>query len=216
MEDLIFRVEDFEGPLDLLVYLVRRKKMDIRNVQISVLADEFMSYIDRMRRLDLNVSADFMATASYLMDLKSKALLPHLSAEEKRELEEKKERLVETIERYGKIKELVDEIAKRDFKPRYPVRVLPRPNFDLEKVKDLVEGVVKTVEIKERVYRIKSEGIGVDEMMERIMRSEFPIILSELFSRFESRYEMVVALLAILELLSVGRLKYEDGRLVLP
>ncbi len=213
MENLVFRVENFEGPLDLLVYLVRKKKMDIRDIPISQLADEFIEYTSKMRELDLNVSADFMATASYLMDLKSRALLPHLSAEEKKEFEEKREKLVEMIERYERVKTTVEEFFERDVKPRFPVRVTPAPNFKIEKLREVIESVIGSLRVKEKVYRIKREGLSVEDMMNRIMELEFPVDIEEIFKGIRNRYEFVIALLAILELLNMGRLRYEEGRL---
>ena len=212
---MIFRVENFEGPLDLLVYLVKRKKMDIRDIPISQLADEFIEYMESLERADIDLSADFMSTASFLMEMKSKALLPRLSEDEKEEFEEKKERFMKLIENYAKVKEIVEDLTEEDVKPRFPVRVLPRPRFDNERIKNVIESVVNSVKLKERVYRVKRESIGIEEAVERILELDFPVELMEIFEGVRSRYEFVVILLAVLELLSVGKLRYEDGKLVI-
>ncbi|MDK2898586.1 MAG: segregation and condensation protein, partial [Thermotoga sp.] len=82
--ELVFKLPVFEGPLDLLLYLVRKKKVDIRQVPISQLADEFVEYLEHMKRLDMKITSDFLEMASTLMELKSKLLIPRVREEEKR------------------------------------------------------------------------------------------------------------------------------------
>ena len=79
MEQLIYKIETFEGPLDLLLSLIAKNKMNIEDIQISVICDQYMQYINTMQSLDINLSADFIVMASELMYIKSKILLPKMS-----------------------------------------------------------------------------------------------------------------------------------------
>ncbi len=84
---LIFTLPEFEGPLDLLLFLVRKHRVDIRSIPITVIADEFIAHIEKMKSLDMVVTSDFLLMASTLLQMKSKALLPRLSPKEAQELE---------------------------------------------------------------------------------------------------------------------------------
>lgn len=213
MAELVFRIEFFEGPLDLLVHLVRSKKVDVREIPISTLADEFMSYMRQMEELDIKLSAEFFSTASHLMYLKSKALIPKLSEGEKKKFEEEKEKLYEMIERYSKIKDLVEKMSKGDMRSGYPVRVDRAFGIVDEVVSEMVKAAVESVKVRERVYRIRMEGLSVEEAMERIMGMDFPADPKEVFAAAESKYELIVLVLAVLELIKIGKLLYENGRL---
>ena len=214
MAELVFRTEAFEGPLDLLVYMVKSKKVDVREIPISVLADEFLEYMKKMEELDIQLSSEFISTASYLMYLKSKALLPRVMEEEKEEFEREKEKFYETIELYSRVKEIVNEVEKRGKKSRYPVRV-DRVYGVVDKfVSEALKAAVKSVNLKSKVYKIKREEISLDDMMDRILSEEFPLEIEEIVKRAKSRYELVVMIVAILELIKMGEILYENGRLV--
>jgi len=202
--------------LDLLVFLVKQKKVDIKSIPISVLADEFIDYMQKMERLDINLSSDFMVTASYLMKLKSKALLPRISEEEKKMLEDEKERLYELIEAYARVKEMVRSIERKEIKPRFPVRISRTfGKMDFRMVK-AIKAVVDGMKVREKVYRIKAESLSVEEMMEKLLNEDYPQSIEEILSKAKTRYELVIILLAILELIRLGKLVYERGMVLLP
>ena len=71
------RIENFEGPFDLLLYLVSRQKVDIGSISISEIADQYLAEIERMRRLDLDVASDFLLVAATLLEIKAQSLIPH-------------------------------------------------------------------------------------------------------------------------------------------
>jgi len=209
--ELVFKLPVFEGPLDLLLFLVRKKKLDIREIPISQLADEFLEYLDRMRKMDVRITSDFLEMASTLMELKSKSLLPRMSEEERTEMERKKEELYRRVELYTKVKEVLEKMRQQDnvFRRR-PVTL--RNRFfsgleDLESLARVVGRIVEEEKLKERVHRISRETLSVEEMMEEIFEeikgeeSVFTIL-----SRSKSVYELAVRLLAILELLKLERL----------
>ncbi len=208
---MIFRFQEFEGPLDLLLHLVKKKKVDVRDIPISQLADEFINYMNQMKALDIDLNSDFMVTASYLMELKSRALLPKITEEEKKAFEEEKERLYEMIEAYAKVKELVRELERKDVKPIFPIRVSRIYGKIDTKMMKAIKAAIENAKIKEKVYKIRAEGLSVEEMMERILKLEFPVGIGDILSGAKSRYELVVILLAVLELIKIGKLHYKGG-----
>ncbi|MCD6449648.1 MAG: segregation/condensation protein A [Thermotogaceae bacterium] len=214
MEELIFKIKDFEGPLDLLVYLVKQKKMDIREISISELADDFMKYMEEMKELNIQLSAEFISTASYLMELKSKALLPKIMPEEKEKFEREKENFYSTIESYAKIKEIAREIAFKDIKERFPVRIYRSFGTIDKKLSKILPRIINNLKLKEKVYRIKTEEITVEEMIEKLLNKSYPSTVERLLKGARTRYELVVILLAILELIRMGKISYSEGVLI--
>ncbi len=213
MPDLVFKTDVFEGPLDLLVYMVKSKKVDVREIPISVLADEFLDYMKKMEELDIQLSSEFISTASYLMYLKSKALLPKVEEKEAEEFEKEKEKFYETIEMYSKVKEIVGEMEKRGKKSRYPVRVDRVYGIVDKLISEALRAAVKSVDVKRRVYKISREEVSIEDLMEKILSLDFPVEITEVIGKAKSRYEIVVMIVAILELIKMGKILYDNGRL---
>ena len=213
--ELVFKIPHFEGPLDLLLYLVRKKKLDIREVPISQLADEFVNYLEKMKKLDIRITSDFIEMASTLMELKSKSLLPRLSEEEREEFEKKKEELIRRVEEYMKVKEILEALRKKErLFERTPVRMtlsFVRDFKKRERFLKILKSVLDTVKTREVVYRIKTEEISVEEMMERILEEiNGEEDLYTILVRSKTRYELLVRFLALLELLKLGKV-FLDG-----
>ena len=82
MEQLTFKLTDFEGPLDLLEHLIKRNKLDICNISLIAITDQYIEYINAMQEMDLDISSDFLVVATELLYIKSKALLPKHEEEE--------------------------------------------------------------------------------------------------------------------------------------
>ena len=82
------RIDSFEGPFDLLLYLVSRQKVDIGSISITEIVDQYIGYIDRMRELDLDVASDFLLVASTLLDIKAASLIPQEKSDVEDELED--------------------------------------------------------------------------------------------------------------------------------
>jgi len=213
--ELVFKIPHFEGPLDLLLYLVRKKRLDVREIPIAQLADEFVEYIEKMEKMDIRVTSDFIEMASTLMELKSKSLLPGLSKEEREEFERKKEELMRRVEEYMKVKEILETLRKKErLFERTPVRMtlsFVRSFKKRERFLKILKSVLDTLETQEAVYRIKTEEISVEDMMERILEEmdEEEEIYAVLV-RSKTKYELLVRFLALLELLKLGKI-YLDG-----
>jgi len=212
---LVFKIPHFEGPLDLLLYLVRKKRLDVREIPIAQLADEFVEYIEKMEKMDIRITSDFIEMASTLMELKSKSLLPRLSEEEREEFERKKEELMRRVEEYMRVKEILETLRKKErLFERTPVRMtlsFVRSFKKREKFLKILKSVLDTLETQEAVYRIKTEEISVEDMMERILEEmdEEEEIYAVLV-RSKTKYELLVRFLALLELLKLGKI-YLDG-----
>lgn len=213
--NVLFKLETFEGPLDLLLYLVQKKEIDIRQLSISQLADEFLYYVNQMEEFNINLSSEFIATAAYLLELKSKSLLPSLSDKEKKEYEYKRELLYRRIEEYARLKELAEKLLTNNNADQYPVKVpYVFPKIDEKKLLKIVRTALQEVEVKEKIYIIKKENYSLEKIMEELEESIDNINLFEILRRCNSKYEIIIKFLAILELIRVG--KYEiDEDLVL-
>lgn len=104
----------FEGPLDLLVYLIENAKMSIYDIRISEITEQYLTYLDNMREMDINIAAEFMVLAATLIDIKSRMLLPRAEMQEDGELpEDPREALVGRILEYKRYKELSAMLGER-------------------------------------------------------------------------------------------------------
>jgi len=215
--EIVFRLEQFEGPLDLLLYLVKRRKISVRSVSLSQLADEFISYIEQMKKLDLNITSDFIAMATQLMEIKSKYMLPSLSEKEAKQLTEQEEDLYRRIEMYEKIKQLSSEISERakDLGARQLIKLPSLPQIEQEKIRKILQAALQDLNIRKAVYRIQRQAMTVEEAMNRILdllASNGELTLYTLLSTGESRYQVIVYLLAVLELIFFKKVLLLEAR----
>ncbi|ODN29968.1 segregation and condensation protein A [Fervidobacterium thailandense] len=209
--ELLFKLEQFEGPLDLLVYLVQKKQIDIRQLSISQLADEFVFYLRQMEQMNLNVTSEFIATAAYLLELKSKSLLPTMSERERKEYERSKELLFRRIEEYARLKELVEYVSSKENVDEYPVKVAYIfPKVDERKLVRIVKAALQEVDVKQKVYVIKREKYSIEKIMEEIEQNYEVVHLYELLRQSQSRYEVIVKFLAVLELIRFEKFTIDD------
>lgn len=218
MTEYKVQFEIFEGPLDLLLYLVRKQEVDIYEVNLTQIAEEFIKYIELMRRFDLEVAGEFLVMASTLMYIKSKELLP---VEQQSQIEEEEEdddprwELIRQLVEYKKFKDAAAdfrqlELAQEDVFPRNP----PKPDFPVQKLKgkvsvfDLLGAVNRILErIDAREEReIFGERWTVSEKIELIhkeINERERVKFSELFEDALSRSEVVATFLALLELIKL-------------
>jgi segregation and condensation protein A len=101
LEELQFKLESFEGPLDLLLKLIAKNKVEICDIPISLIFEQYMEYIERMRRMDMEIASEFLTMAAELMLIKSRMLLPRQSEEE----EDPRERLAMALLEYKCMKD---------------------------------------------------------------------------------------------------------------
>src|ERR1700742_1402212 len=106
-------LEQFEGPLGLLLYLIRQEEMDIFDIDIHQITRQYLEYIKTMRHLDLEVAGEFVAMAATLLHIKSRMLLPQHDMEEGEEVQDPRKELVQKLVEYQKIQELSKQLYER-------------------------------------------------------------------------------------------------------
>ncbi len=209
--ELVFHLPAFEGPLDLLLYLVRKRRINVRDISISQLADEFIQYVEQMKKMDMHITSDFLVMASRLMEIKSSYLLPSLSKKEVEKLQKEEEEIYRRIELYEQIKELSEELSKKmeNLSGRRVVKLSALPLIQEEKLRKIMKSVLSEMHLRTNVYRIRREAFTVEqaiEDVENIIAERTEIELKELLMQCQSRYQMIVYILAVLELLYLKHL----------
>jgi segregation and condensation protein A len=223
MSDYKVKFEVFEGPLDLLLYLIKKEEVDIYEVNLTSLATQFIDYIETMRLLDLEIAGEFLVMAATLMYIKSRELLPvdqQAEVEGEEEGEDPRWELIRQLVEYKKFKDAaaqlhVLELRQEDVFPRIP----PKPEFETEPVHgaeasifDLVNAVsaiLQRVSQREDQRDIFEDKFSVSQKIEHLMKSisERPRMrFSELFEGVTSRSEVVCTFLALLELIRLRQI----------
>ena len=204
-------LEAFEGPLDLLLYLVKRQNLDILDIPLATITRQYMEYIDLMKELRLELAAEYLAMAAMLAEIKSRLLLPRPdSIDDEDDPRAELVRRLQEYERYKQAAERIDEMPRigRDLgevRASAPyVRVeRPRPRVELDDLLAALAGVLARAETY-RHHRVHMEWLSVRERMtivlERVERARF-VEFTALFTPTEGRQGVVVTLLALLELL---------------
>lgn len=205
-------LEAFEGPLDLLLYLIRKQNLDILDIPIAEITRQYMDYVELMRELRLELAAEYLVMAALLAEIKSRMLLPRPPAAEADE-DDPRAQLVRRLQEYERYREAAERL---DTRPRVgreiylaaaahePVSVpKARPNVSLSELLDAFREVVARAEAF-RHHRVAREPLSVRERMTEILArvdGERFADFVELFDIREGRMGVVVTFLAILELL---------------
>ncbi len=206
--ELRIHLAEFEGSLDLLLFLVRKHRMNPLELKISEITDEFVEYVNEMKRLDINVASDFMVMASTLMEIKSRLLLkPEPEALEKQNV------IARKLYEYSLIKEAAQKLEELyDFHSKeYKVSVSPIREIEtIEKVPEEFWSILKSVEdeirLRKRVYRISKDSYSITKKLEEVKEIAFRkrrSTIREIMLRARDKLEAVVIFVAILELLRV-------------
>lgn len=224
MESITYRLDSFEGPLDLLLTLIDKNKVSIADIPIALICDQYMEYIKEVQHLDMEVAAEFIVMASELMLIKSKLLLPRPEEED----EDPRAALADALLRYKQAKEAAQKMA-----PLYALysgrmikdtdEISPDRKFvaDQEAV-DLYAAIKRVIAlnsameraekthftplIQKPVVSVELKIIGILERMSKKPAST----LGELLAGAESRADLVAAFIGILELVKVQRVLIAD------
>jgi segregation and condensation protein A len=224
MSEYKVKFEVFEGPLDLLLYLIKKEEVDIYQVNLTRMATQFIEYIDTMRMLDLDVAGEFLVMAATLMYIKSRELLPveqQVQPGEEEEGEDPRWELIRQLVEYKKFKDAAAQLQMLEATQENTyARVAPKPVFKEElstgrpeaSLFDLinaVNAVLQRVTRTEDSREIYQDQWTVSSKIEYLLRlsSERPTVrFSELFADARSRTEVVVTFLAVLELIKLRQL----------
>jgi len=204
-------LEMFEGPLDLLLYLIRRQNLDILNIPVAQITRQYMKYVDIMKDLHLELAGEYLVMAAMLTEIKSRMLLPR-SVEESEEDDPRAE-LVRRLQEYERFKKAAEDLENtprvgRDVFVVEPVTVehnitRKHPDVDLQDLLDALKDVLKRAEMFTS-HQIKKETLSVREKMSHVLsrvNSDYFLDFCSLFLVEEGRRGIVVTFLAVLELL---------------
>ncbi len=204
-------LDAFEGPLDLLLYLIRRQNLDILNIPIAQITHQYIGYIEMMDQLRLELAAEYLVMAALLAELKSRMLLPRQTESEEEE-DDPRAFLIRKLQEYEAIKKVAEEIdlLPRDERDTFEVKVdvatvtvqQALPDVQLKEILLAFQDVLKRVEQLSH-HQITKEPLSVRERMaailEKLNRSD-SLPFGTLFTRSEGKGGVVVSFLAILEL----------------
>jgi len=224
-----FRVDldMFRGPLDLLLYLVRRHEVDITNLPIALITKQFLDHLEVLEQLDVNSVGDFLELASTLMEIKSRLVLPQLESEEE-SFEDPREELVERLLQYKKYKDVANmlEDRGREFQRSFTrlANDLPRRNMDpadqpIHEVEiwDLVSAfgrVIKSHDAKLPITQVSYDLTPIQTHMGRIHRhlvEDGELAWSSVFEVGMHKSTLIGLFLAILELVRNHRVKADQS-----
>jgi len=204
----------YEGPLDLLLDLIRKQEMDIHNIPIAKITEQYLDYLHQLEKMDIDVSADFVYMAATLIHIKSKMLLPPDPLAEPGAPEDPREELVHRLLEHEKFKNAAQLLYQ---KQQVEDHVWSQPDRSLY-TGDAVEGelvvsLVDLVKVFQQVlerrkevpkFELRHETVTIAQMMDRLrqrlMPTDEPVSLIEFFDSCASRRAMIVALLAVLEM----------------
>ena len=204
-------LDTFAGPLDLLLYLIRKQNLDVLEIDVAKITEQYISYIDLMEALQIDLAGDYLVMAAYLAELKSRMLLPR--PKENEEEEDPRAELMRRLQEYQRFKEAAAKIdllprLNRDFflagakLPEFEA-ITPIAELPMEELTFALAEVMRRVD-QSKAHLINFEQLSTRERMIEIlerMRNETFIEFSSLFNNEEGRMGVVVTFLAVLELL---------------
>lgn len=214
MTDLSLKLSAFEGPLDLLMHLIEKDKIDIYDIPIVSITEQYISYLRNLSEFDMEIASEFLVMAATLLQIKSRMLLPKAPALDMEEEADPRQQLVEMLVEYRRIKELAGSLAMlKDEADRYyhrrPMfadvceRVLP--NYSVGALLKALAAMVNS-DNKPSAY-IEPQAFSVQEKMasilKKLQKKPQGFLLNELFAVGVSG-EKVAAFLGVLELLKMG------------
>ncbi len=209
-------LDQFEGPLDLLLHLVKRQELDIHDIPIALITAQYLDYLDRVEQLNLTVAAEFFLMAVTLLHIKAKALLPKpLEPEETEDEEDPRATLISQLLEYERFRVLAERLCElRETRARRhtgPCRLVPAPP-EKGHENSLYELMVALSDVlaaeAEEPHEVEPEEGSIEEMTNVLLRAlerqPAGIALEDLFDAVVGRSRMVALFVALLELVRSG------------
>jgi segregation and condensation protein A len=206
-------LESFEGPLDLLLYLIRKQNLDILNIDVSAITEQYMKYIDVMQSMRFELAAEYLLMAATLAEIKSRMLLPRRQQDEDGEEIDPRMELIRRLQEYERFKtaaEDLDELPRldRDFfivevKPPRVDRQTVHPDVSLQELLYSLKEVLQRSDMFEH-HQIEKEKLSTRERMTQVLARLTPdqyVSFTELFVPEEGRLGIIVTFMAIMELI---------------
>jgi segregation and condensation protein A len=214
----------FEGPLDLLLHLIKKNDLDIVNIPISKLLDEYLEYLALAKELNIDIAGDFILMASELTHIKSKILLPEEKGEDEEEGPDPREELMRKLLEYQRYKEVAQELGQRNLLGR---EVFHKPiekeksDLGIETVEaDTLNLLLSFQKILKRMPEQKAHEIQMDRgvsIAERIneivelLKDKEKVIFDSLFESAKTRTDLITTFLAILEMAKLKMIDVIQG-----
>ena len=214
------KLDIFEGPLDLLLYLIQKEEVDISDIPIAKITDQYLEYLELMKLLDLNIAGEFLVMAATLMHIKSKMLLPpeQVDGEVKPE-EDPRAELVRRLLEYRKFKEAASELSQMESHhkhffarvgPGINIDELPQPTdtFFEAGLFDLITAFTKVLKDvpKDIFYKVVKDEFTVSEKIHDILHmviDKKKVLFTDLFKAARTKFEIITIFLALLELIKI-------------
>lgn len=222
----------FEGPLDLLLYLIKKNDIDVKDIPISEITEQYMEYIEMMKMLDLNVVGDFLVMAATLMQIKSKMLLPPDPTDEE-EAEDPRDELVQRLQEYQQFQVVADELKNKEIKRRdlfgrqVDEAAMDKLKRDAREVYfeanlfDLINALSDALKKapEDILHEIVKEEYTVEQKVHEILHlllDQPSVMLQDLFEKSKSRMEVIVTFLSVLELIRLKEIKIVQKKIFSP
>lgn len=216
--DYTFVIDDFEGPLDLLLHLIKKNNLDINDISISIIIDQYLEYIRKQEELNINIASSYLVMACELMEIKSSSLLPNNKINEEDDYEEDpKQRLIEKLKEYEKYKEVSGlfkelELKRKDIFIKSPENINNYMDDDFkfdgekESVDLLMDAFYSFLErknlekpintkITNKEYSVKKRKIDIKNKL----LSKKSLMFNDLFEELNKPY-IIVTFLSVLEM----------------
>ena len=218
------KLDIFEGPLDLLLYLIRKNEVDIYDIPIALITEQYLEYLDLMTVLNLDVAGDFLVMAATLAKIKSKMLLPPSpDSEEGEEEGDPRAELMEHLLEYQQYKEVADQLKNRELLEKdiftriqleEEITALDKDSTVIEaSLFDLVDALKKVMDRKDlpgNLIEVAVEKISVRDKIGELLstvKENQQLIFQSLFDGLSTKYEVIVTFLALLELIRLRAIK---------
>lgn len=217
------KLDIFEGPFDLLLFLIRKHEVDIYDIPIHNITEQFLEYVNLMKMLDLEVAGEFIEMVAILMSIKARMLLPKPVFGDDDSVEDPRTELVERLLEYKKFKEAASEMSvfeeqhrklySRKFflKSKDVKEITPEEYLENVSLFDLLIAFKKALDNMPKVtyHEVKKIEITIEEQTEYILNilSNDPVILfSELIKKFKEKIIIIVTFLALLDLIKLRKI----------
>jgi len=213
------KLEVFEGPLDLLLYLITKEEIDIYDIPIAKITDQYLEYLELMKLLDLNIAGEFIVMAATLIHIKSKMLLPPDQTEAEGQAEEDpRAELVKRLLEYKKFKEAAAELSQMESHHKHffarvgtgvkPEEIPSNDDFFEASLFDLITAFTKVLKDipKDTFYKVVRDEFTVSEKIHDILHmlvEKKKMLFTELFKKAKNKSEIVTMFLALLELIKI-------------
>ena len=226
--DYNIKIDAFEGPLDLLLHLIKEKNVDIYDISIEEITKSYLDYINKMEELNINIASSYLVMAAELMEIKSKSLLPKVESEEDNEEEEvSRENLINKLVEYKKYKEMTDvfkelEINRNNIYIKPPENInnyvnneIYNEEIEIDKLVEAMKSFLNRKELEKPLKtKITNKEYSVKERknsIRNIIRNKKRVEFTELFEEYNKSY-IAVTFLSVLELAKEHELKISQDK----